>query len=124
MTDDDEGGYRDDDPETSKRAAKSFRPSAIMVEILQYLARMLTPKNGWEMSEALHYQTITVVPRLAPMRRRGLIEVVGTRPGPSDRSQMAYVITPKGRGILSDILSPRTGPDVARETSPPPPVDR
>jgi DNA-binding MarR family transcriptional regulator len=103
MSDDDEGGYRWSDPETSKEAARSFRVGPIMFAILETLARMPQPRNGWELSQMLQMPTITVVPRLAPLRRHGLIELVGTRPGPSNRSQGAYIITAKGRGLLSEM---------------------
>lgn len=106
MTDElDEGEFRWTDPETSKEAARTIKVSRIMRLILEYLAPLRDPRNGWEMSQALDMQTITVVPRLAPMRRLGFIAEFGTRPGPSNRSQIAYLITGKGRQVLADYRS-------------------
>ena len=44
----------------------------------------------------MQWPTITVVPRLAPLRRKGMIAHVGNRPGPPPnlKSQMAYLVTP------------------------------
>ena len=101
--DDDEGAFRWTDPETSRRAAKTIKVSRIMRLILQKLEPLREPRNGWELSRALEMQTITVVPRLAPMRRLRFIEHVGERPGPSNRGQRAYIITDRGRQVLADL---------------------
>ena len=103
MNDDvDTGEFRWTDPETSKAAARSIHVSRLQIIVLRHLAaRHDQPQNGWEMARDLKMQTITVVPRLAPLRRDGLIMSVGTRPGPSNRSQHAYVITPRGRALLA-----------------------
>jgi predicted transcriptional regulator len=95
------GNWRDSDPHTSEDAAKSFNASAIKVKILGTLKTAQTPLNGWELAQRLGLPTITVVPRLAPMRRDEWIEQAGLRPGPSNRQQIAYIITVKGREIIS-----------------------
>jgi DNA-binding MarR family transcriptional regulator len=100
--DDDQGAFRWTDPSTSRAAARSIKISRIMRMILEYLARLHDARNGWEISRALGMQTITAVPRLAPMRRWGLIQQIGERPGPSNRAQKAYVITDRGRRLLDD----------------------
>jgi hypothetical protein len=100
--DDEQGSFRWNDPETSKRAARAIRVGPIMRRILKYLAPLQDARNGWEMSRALDMQTITVVPRLAPMRRNGLIRIVCKRPGPPPKfmPQDSYVITDAGRQML------------------------
>jgi hypothetical protein len=104
--DDDQGAFRWDDPDTSKKAARSIKVGRIMRLILRYIEPQREPRNGWEMSKALDLPTITVVPRLAPMRRNGLIKVMGTRPGPSNRGQVAYVITEMGKRVLNGRNTP------------------
>jgi DNA-binding MarR family transcriptional regulator len=103
MDDDtDQGEFRWTDPETSKAAAKSISISRLQMIVLRHLAALGgLPQNGWEMSRDLKMQTITVVPRLAPLRRHGLIAQVGTRPGPSNRSQIAYIITQRGLAAIA-----------------------
>lgn len=99
----DDGGYRKNDPWTSKRGARSIKARSIIRSILRALDKSRTPLNGWELSTALNMPTITVVPRLAPMRRDGWITLAGDRPGPPPKfvAQLAYVISDLGRDILS-----------------------
>jgi hypothetical protein len=63
------------------------------------------PINGWEMSQLLGWSTISTVPRLAPLRRKAMIEKVGTRPGPPPmrKQQDAYLITNRGRAFLAAV---------------------
>ena len=105
---DDEGGYRRDDPPTSKKAARGIRVGPIMRKILNALSHINHPLNGWEASCHLNLPTITVVPRLAPMRRLGLITETGTRPGPPPKmvDQIAYVISDRGRAVLQGLPLP------------------
>lgn len=98
--DEDIGASRRVDPPTTKRAARSFKPSRIQLLILRYLEPLREPRNGWEMSKALDMATITVVPRLCKLRRLEFIEIVCERPGPSNRGQDAYIITDRGRQAL------------------------
>jgi predicted ArsR family transcriptional regulator len=95
MTDD--GAFRNNDPSTSRAAARSINAALIRRRIMALLAAQTSPLNGFEISAALGLPTITVVPRLAPLRREGLIATAGTRPGPSGREQIAYVATTLGR---------------------------
>jgi hypothetical protein len=100
--DGDQGAFRFTDPLTSRDAAKSIKVGPIMWKILEYLQHQPIPRNGQEITDALEMVSITVVPRLAPMRRWELIVDVGTSVNPrSGRMQMAYMITDKGRKLLS-----------------------
>jgi hypothetical protein len=101
--DDEQGAFRWSDPETSKKAARAIKVGPIMRRILKYLSALQQPRNGWEMAKALDLPTITVVPRLAPMRRSGLIKLMDeTRPGPPPKfcGQQAYEITDLGRQVI------------------------
>ena len=98
------GGWRWTDPSTSRDSAHSVDASAREYDVLRMLSRYPTqPLNGWEMSQIMRWPTITVVPRLAPLRRKGMIEERGRRPGPPPhlKSQIAYVITPRGEAFLA-----------------------
>ena len=108
----DDGQFRSSDPPSSRAGARSIKASKIAREILEELSRCNHPLNGWELSQRLVKPTITVVPRLAPLRRAELIIHVGLRPGPPPKliGQMAYVISDKGREVLAGRV-------------PPPPVD-
>lgn len=100
--DDDQGAFRWDDPDTSKDAAASVKVGPIMWKILEYLQHQPIPRNGQEMADGLDIPTITVVPRLAPMRRKELIQLVGTSVNPhSGRMQGTYVISERGRKLLN-----------------------
>jgi hypothetical protein len=102
--DDDVGGYRSTDPSTSKDAAEAINTSDLEWKVLKALEHAPFMLNGFDLTQRMGYrQTITIVPRLAPLRRRGLIEIVGKTPGPPPkyRAQNAYVITLKGRAYLA-----------------------
>jgi predicted transcriptional regulator len=107
MTTKGDGSSRRFDPTTSKKAARSVDTSGIKYTILLWLRRKPNPLNGWELSKLMEMPTITVVPRLAPLRRGGFIIQDGTRPGPSGRSQIAYVITSKGADRLKVVPPPK-----------------
>ena len=106
MTKRDIGAWRKDDPETSEEAARSIDTSTIKIGILQALHEQ-APLNGWEMSLKLELPTISVVPRLKPMRTDGWITLLGTRPGPSGRAQNAYVISDLGEKVLGGGSAPK-----------------
>lgn len=93
------GAWRDTDPATSEDAARSIDTTTIKLAILQALKEQ-APRNGWELSLALEMATISVVPRLAPMREDGWIVQLGTRPGPTGRAQIAYALTDLGIKVL------------------------
>ena len=94
------GGWRGTDPPTSEEAAKSISTVTVKATVLLWLGQR-SPLNGWELSVLMKLPTITVVPRLAPLRRAGLIVQAGTRPGPSGRQQIAYVLTEAGAKLLA-----------------------
>jgi len=100
------------DPETAKSAGRAIKATGIMLQVLRYLLRTREPRNGWEMSQALEMPTITVVPRLAPLRRQGAIKIECNRAGPPpyNRAQLAYVITDKGRRILTGEIDLQLNP--------------
>lgn len=94
------GAYRNNDPNTSAEAAWSVDVTSLKFMVLRTLRGANTPLNGWELAVLMKLPTITVVPRLAPLRRDGYIVDVGVRPGPSGRRQTAYVLTEQGRSLL------------------------
>ena len=92
------GGYRWTDPATAIASAMTVNVAAREYDVLKLLAHprlARQPINGWEMSQLLGWSTISTVPRLAPLRRKAMIEKIGTRPGPSPmrKQQDAYIIT-------------------------------
>ena len=90
------GSWRSTDPSTSEEAARVVDATGIKHAILDELRRATTPLNGWELSVLLKMPTISVVPRLCPMRTAGWIVQAGERPGPTGRAQIAYMIAPPG----------------------------
>src|SRR5215475_958976 len=92
---------RERDPATSEAAAKSIKVSRLQLLVLRTLATARTPLNGWEIAVKNELPTISIVPRLAPLRRMGLIDAQGKRGGPSGRDQIAYVISPAGSTLLT-----------------------
>lgn len=98
------GGYRWTDPYTARDSAETVDTTAREYDVLtmlkQHRGQLL---NGWEMSKLLGWTTISVVPRLCPLREKGLIEQRGTRPGPppAHKAQLAYQISAKGLAFIS-----------------------
>jgi hypothetical protein len=104
------GGSRRDDPPTSKEAAGLVDAEGLLWRVLLSL-RHGKPRNGWEISRAMGVQTITAVPRLAPLRRQHAIQkVLPRRPGPTGVDQSAYVITATGHAILRHEIELQTSP--------------
>src|SRR5262245_18161402 len=93
------GAWRYTDPITSELAALSINTATLRWAILRVLIASPCPVNGWELSYILDMPTITVVPRLCGLRDNGYIVQQGTRPGPTVRAQIAYVITGLGRQV-------------------------
>jgi len=106
--DEDSGGFRRVDPDTSRAAARSISATYLEYVVLRalYFQKGL-PQNGWELSLLCGMTTISTVPRIAPLRRKGYIEQRGYRPGPSinPRAQRAYVCTPRGEAFIEAIVS-------------------
>ena len=100
------GGFRWTDPATAIHAAMTVNVGKSEYAVMQVmLVANGRPINGWEISRALRWATISVVPRLAPLRRKGMIEQKGVRPGPppTRKSQIAYVITTRGRAFMAHV---------------------
>jgi hypothetical protein len=102
--DDDIGGVRGSDPPSAREGARSVKVIKSIKDILRDMELCSHALNGWELSVRLNRPTITVVNRLAPARRLGLITLVEqARPGPPPRyiGQMSYVISDLGRDVLA-----------------------
>jgi hypothetical protein len=104
------GGYRWTDPATAVASAMSVNVAAREYDVLRLLSHPRLagqPINGWEMARLLDWSTISTVPRIAPLRRKNMIEKVGVRRGPPPmcKKQDAYVITPRGRAFLAGVRS-------------------
>lgn len=72
-------------------------------DVLRVLSFQTTPLNGSEIAGVLGWPRDSVSPRIVNLRANGMIEQQGTRPGPPPKfkTQMAYVITPRGLAFLS-----------------------
>lgn len=82
------------DVQTSHEAAVSLTPAVTRLEDIVYGAIRLQGQHGATGAEIevltdLQWQTLS--PRLAPLRRKGLIRANGTRPGRSGRAQTVWV---------------------------------
>lgn len=102
------GGYRWSDPTTAVSSAMSVNVAEREFDVLRLLAHpRLTdnPINAWEMSVLLRWTIVSLSPRIAPLRRKNMIEKSGRRPGPPPafKIQDAYVITPRGRAFLAAV---------------------
>ena len=103
-----EAHARHTDPETSKRAA--VRPPrnlrAIAAQILVSLERG-TPMDSYELADDQHRHEGTVRPRIAPLKRHGLLHVVGEhhREGGGDCELLA--LTDEGRLYLASLRNGR-----------------
>jgi hypothetical protein len=104
------GGYRWTDPDTAIASAMTVNVAEREYDVLRLLshARLARqPINAWEMSVLLRWTIVSLSPRIAPLRRKGMIEKAGTRPGPPPacKTQDAYVITPRGRAFLTGVTA-------------------
>lgn len=99
------GGFRWTDPGTAIDSAMTVNVAAREYDVLRMLAHQKSPLNGWEMSQVMGWSTISVVPRLCPLREKGMILHVGVRPGPPPKFklQMAYVISVRGQAFLTAV---------------------
>lgn len=96
--DPDVGGFRADDPATSVDAAYTLNIEYLKYAVLTTLRDANTPLNCSEIAERLETTRDTISPRMPSLRNMGLIEADGLRLWPpSNRSQIAYVLTAKGR---------------------------
>jgi hypothetical protein len=102
------GGYRWTDPATAVASAMSVNVAEREYDVLCLLAHPKLdgkPINAWEMSVLLGWTIVSLSPRIAPLRRKNMIDKMGQRPGPPPacKTQDAYVITPRGRAFLAAV---------------------
>jgi DNA-binding MarR family transcriptional regulator len=95
------GGYRADDPDTSVEAAHSLGIEELKYAILTVMRDAGTPLNCSEIGDLMGVERDTVSPRFISLRNMGLVEPAGLRPGPTGRSQIAYVLTARGRAAVA-----------------------
>jgi len=84
---------RRSDPETSKEAARSVNTT--MLEACVYGAlKAHGPMTSFEVADILRLSLVTVSPRFAPLRDKGLIKDTGRRKtGESGRGRTIWAIT-------------------------------
>ena len=83
---------RRSDPETSKDAAKSVNTTALEAAVYGCL-KAHGPRTSFEIADILRLSLVTVSPRLAPLRDKGLIKDSGIRRiGQSGRSRIVWEI--------------------------------
>jgi hypothetical protein len=74
------GGFRHDDPETSKEAAKSVNASTLEQRIYEYmLSRPTRPVILDDVVRDLKMDKVTASPRFAKLQDAGLIQLTGTK---------------------------------------------
>lgn len=78
------GGARRTDPETSHEAARSV--DVVTLEKLVLKALKVRPMTTKELGVFLNLSHITVSPRIAPLRRRGLVRSTGEKRGERAKS--------------------------------------
>jgi hypothetical protein len=82
------GLARKSDPQTSHDAAKSIDASRLEQIVLGAFKRAQDGLTQDELSDALpNFPLNTLTPRVAPLIRKGFLEVSGRRPGRSGRGQ-------------------------------------
>ena len=109
------GGYRRDDPDTSKDAAESI--SASKREAYVYMAIYKAGKYGatwWELQQRDDMIRQTISPAFAPLRRKGFIQAKRTidgaivkRPGETGHNQTVWVANKQENDNMSFDLGER-----------------
>lgn len=85
---------RKSDPQTSHDAAKSVNTTALEAAVYGCL-KAHGPKTSFEIADILRLSLVTVSPRLAPLRDKGLIKDSGVRRiGESGRGRIVWEIVP------------------------------
>jgi hypothetical protein len=96
---DDDGGFRRDDPDTSRDAAGSFSASHREASVFKTIFEAGTDgANWWEIHKRNGMLMQTISPAFAPLCRKGYIkakttidDVVIKRPGESGRGQTVWI---------------------------------
>ena len=89
---------RNTDPHTSHEAAEGVRGQLPLLEgkVLEAIESSPTGMNAWEIESTTNIPNQTCTPRLAPLRRKGLIVDSGERrPGSTGKKQIVW----KGKNI-------------------------
>jgi hypothetical protein len=90
------GGYRWDDPQTSKDAAQSINVAKLERDYLTILAKFPGGLTNQEIADNSEMHLNSVSPRSAPLQRKGLIKDSGER----RLKRTVWVITEMGRAAL------------------------
>ena len=94
------GAYRNTDPETSVKAAKSVNATKLEGQVLDQLlaSKYVLGLTSEEVALCLNREFDCITPRFAPLLRKGLIEKSGiTRKGKSGKGRIVWILTEKGR---------------------------
>ncbi len=107
------GASRHDGPATSRAAGRSLdgqhlrdQQALVLTALCDMHRRLCNGGNAWEIQSRLlergkGVQQSVVSKRLGELRAKGLVEIVGERPGSSHRMQQVYVPTPAGLGWVA-----------------------
>jgi hypothetical protein len=123
MKDDDDGGFRRDDRDTSRAAAGSFSASQREAAVFKTIFEAGTDgANWWEIHNLNGMLMQTISPAFAPLCRKGYIKakttadgVVVKRPGSSRRSQTVWIAIRNMQPQLLDISIAPTKPSSRQE---------
>ena len=72
------GAFREEDPDTSKDAAGTVNAGDLEQIVLTLLERW-GPSTTHELADMSDIQLVSISPRIAPLRRKGLVEASGVR---------------------------------------------
>ena len=113
--DDNSGGYRRDDPDTSKDAAESISASKREAHVYEAISK--AGKYGatwWELQQRDDMIRQTISPAFAPLRRKGFIQAKRTidgaivkRPGETGHKQIVWVANKQENDDMSFDLGER-----------------
>jgi len=72
------GAFRADDPDTSRAAAAGVNTAVLEQTVLDLLGRV-GPSTTHELADMSEIQLVSISPRIAPLRRKGLVEASGEK---------------------------------------------
>lgn len=87
---DEYGGYRYNDPDTSKEAALSVNATRLEELFLGVLARHPDGRTSHQVADALNIPLVSISPRTAPLVRKGKIYKAGERAGENGRMRTVW----------------------------------